>query len=480
MNIQTIHEFVAHGEITRGNVSVPVTIVGKYPSHGAGKVECKVVTGAANWPQEFEGLFDFQNPIALRGKTEAGHDIWSPELRLTSATRGFINIPSSGDLISIEGNVPFFIEGDLSNFDPSIGRFSCVVSLTPTPLALLTPGYYLSYPDGTIARRGKLGKKRKGIRWYTKFGQAELIDNYNYIDDKVGFDPASIQIQKCQITIQIRIHRRTTSLKNVFTELENILEEPLLLLSFLSRRNVSWYEARATFFSKDHSQPHRDAIVRHQQDLAYDGDIDVTASRFNVPINPQILSEGLFQTLLTTYRQSPLKNTIRQTIQYLLVTNESGYFEANLGLTYAALESLIDGLSKHHRISYLMGSSKFDKLTKKLEQVIRTEISDPDIAKSVVDKLPELRRPPIRERLLNLLEIYRLNKVRMNSDINTTVQKVLTRRNTFIHSGFVDYDKHFEDFLLLKELIELWILTLLDCPDKAINTSAFRKVALTR
>jgi hypothetical protein len=49
-----------------------------------------------------------------------------------------------------------------------------------------------------------------------------------------------------------------------------------------------------------------------------------------------------------------------------------------------------------------------------------------------------------------------------------------------IHTGEVDADKHRDDFYFLQELVELWLLTILDCPDTAINTRAFRKFILAR
>lgn len=240
MDIQALREFIAHGEIIRDSVSVPVVIVGKYPSHGLGSVQCKIMVEISNLSPDFGDLLDYQRPIQLKGRTEGGHDIWSPEIRLTKVSKGIIQEPLLGNPLSMEGIATFFIEGKLSNFDASKGKTVCVVSLTPTPLALLTEGYYLRNWDGTIVRRGNKLKRRRGIRWKTKLGHAELIDNYDYIDEKVGFDSASIQVQKCQVTIKMETRRRNASLKAMMIELENILEEPLLLLSFLGRQTISW------------------------------------------------------------------------------------------------------------------------------------------------------------------------------------------------------------------------------------------------
>ena len=164
MDIQATREFIAQGEISRDSVSVPVTIVGKYPSHGLGSVVCKIVLEVANLPPDFGDPLDYQKPIQLNGRTEVGHDIWSPEIRLTKVSKGIIQEPLLGNPLSMEGIATFFIEGKLSDFDASKGKTVCIVSLTPTPLALLTEGYYLRKWDGTIVRRGKNLKRRKGIR----------------------------------------------------------------------------------------------------------------------------------------------------------------------------------------------------------------------------------------------------------------------------------------------------------------------------
>jgi hypothetical protein len=345
------------------------------------------------------------------------------------------------------------LEGDFRNFDASKGSSACVISITPTPLGINRDGYYLRDWDGTITRRGK---KRRGIRWNTKLGPAELMENYEYLDENLGFDKALIQIQKCQITIKLKSRRRAISLQSILMDLESTLEEPLLLVSFLSRQSILWYEARANFLSKDQPvKDDRNAIVRHGQNQIYEAKADT--SRFAVPVLPEALNGGLFQLLLNSYEASALKSCIRQTIQYLLTSYEMRYFEARLGLMYAVLESLVHGLSIHHGMAYLMGSSKFDKLSKKLKEVIQREIPEEDVARGVIDKLAELRRPPIQGRLLKILKMYKLDNIRQrhSPDMATALQGILQRRNNYIHQGIIDSEKQPDDLYFLQELIEL-------------------------
>jgi hypothetical protein len=488
MEFQTTHDFIAHGEIIRRNISIPATIVGEYPKYSSGNVYCRVSIKNEDWLPEFGLPFDYQNPTELKGKTEEGKDIWTPSFQITEASRNFLHQPSEEDRFLLKGIATFFIEGDLSTFNVSKGETVCNVSITPTVLALSNDGHYLPNLDGTISW---LGNERQGIRWNTRLGEAELLDTYEYIHEKVAFEKVLVRFQKYQIALKITSDPPTTSLLSLLVEVKDLLDEPLLVLSFLSRKLITWYNAQATFLSADHStEPHRIAYARYQQALGYEPDTSTDSLQFNVPVNKQALKEGVFQILLQNYRNSSLKNTIRQTIQYLMLSHERGYFEAQLGLVYAALESLVDGLSKHHNLTYLMGNSKFSKLSKELEEtifdklsqilgeVIQEKVTDEDIAKQMIGKLPELRRPPIRERLLKLIEKHNLNRLRFNADTVTTVEGIIKRRNTYIHTGTVDYDQHIDDLLLLQELIELWILSLLGCPESAINSLAFRKIVL--
>ena len=50
---------------------------------------------------------------------------------------------------------------------------------------------------------------------------------------------------------------------------------------------------------------------------------------------------------------------------------------------------------------------------------------------------------------------------------------LIRRRNTYIHQGRIDdYGVHYVDLYRIQNLIELWILKLLDYPDTAINDFA--------
>jgi len=131
MDIQTLREFIAHGKISRGSVSIPVTIVGKYPSHGLGSVQCKIVVETPNLPSDFGDPFDYQKPIQLEGKTEGGYDIWSPDIRLTKVSGGIVQESLVEYYLSMEGIATLFIEGKLGNFNWLMATLGAYCPLAP-------------------------------------------------------------------------------------------------------------------------------------------------------------------------------------------------------------------------------------------------------------------------------------------------------------------------------------------------------------
>jgi hypothetical protein len=102
-------------------------------------------------------------------------------------------------------------------------------------------------------------------------------------------------------------------------------------------------------------------------------------------------------------------------------------------------------------------------------------------AEGVIKKLGELKRPAIKDRLNQLLQTYDLDKIKLKqsrTEISFELQSILSRRNTYIHTGAMDIVQHSLDLYLLQELIELWLLKLLDCPSSAILPTGFSSIVL--
>lgn len=159
---------------------------------------------------------------------------------------------------------------------------------------------------------------------------------------------------------------------------------------------------------------------------------------------------------------------------------EQGYFESHIANTYAALETIVAGLSSNgdDDISDSLTSKDFKQLTRKLKAVIKEEVEDEKIRERIVGKLGDLNRRPILDRLMALLDKYKvpLKKIwSSTTDIKAELGKIIRRRNLYIHQGRIDdFSQYYDDYSRLRILIELWILKLLECPEESINDVALQ------
>ena len=420
------------------------------------------------------------------------------------------------------GKAETFIKGNLNEFDPSGGEIICSVYIPTTPLAIVNSNHRL-YPDGTIYIENP-DEKREGIKWNTKYGVAELTNNYIYADEDVGIDKAMLRIQRCQIILKIK-SKEIVSLKLILQELSQIFDDTLWLLSLLSRRRITWYAGEAVYLPGNNSQTKnfKKAFIHRERHLGYEGTMGFGEHEIDLLITADTLRGQLFQTLLTSYNSSRYKETIQQAIIYVLMTYERSYLEAYIGIIYLALETLISGLGGEikNKPQKLLKPSEFKKLRKilgeiteeeikdsrkyqeivnrfevlnrpihsniletnlfsdlcvKFEKAITQNITDPKKSHELTSRLKELNRltrPPIIKRLMALLERYEVPIAKLwppETNIELELSKIINRRDLYIHKGEItDIEQSLYDFARLRNLVELWILKILGYPDEAIN-----------
>lgn len=452
---ELIGNFIARGEFSRGDISFPATIIGSCSKYGYDSVKCTIVPDNNLFLKEFGYLYDLQIPIQLRiPNKNISIPVFLPSTDYHYRSQSYI-----------EGIAEVFIQGNQNDFDATKGEFF-FYALVPE-VSFIKRIDNLDY-DGTI---GPPRNNFYGIRWHTPFGEATLIDNYEFYNDELNQNAVLVRTAKYMITIQNTEDFGTTSMSSILSKVTTTLNDPLILLSFINRKYLTWYEAGATFRSTK-SDFRRTLSVRRQQKIISDSEINASNFSLSLPVKWEPLESDLFQRLLDNFQASPIKKNIEQAIQYLVKSYEKGYFQARLGIIYAALESLVDGLSDADQLTYLLSSSRFKHLVSKLKPVIEGEIPKQDINKGVINKLTELRRRSFAERLLILLNKYDLDDIELyDKNIASELNALLGRRNLYIHQGKIDETNVF-DFYRLQKLLEIWILKLLNCPDSAINLSS--------
>src|SRR5207237_1239924 len=142
---------------------------------------------------------------------------------------------------------------------------------------------------------------------------------YSYFEQKVGIEKALTRIRRYQITLYPNVNG-SISLADLINRLDKILQDPCLILSFLSRKQVIWYAADADFISNTDTQDNRQATAYWERRAISDLEDQIELDGFRLPVKQRSLIEGVFQILLSTYQNSIFKDTIQQIIFYLVAS----------------------------------------------------------------------------------------------------------------------------------------------------------------
>ena len=473
MEERDLINFAAHGKLIQENKEIGVLISGAYHIYGYAPVKCNITPlNSDNEKQEIH-IYPFNQKVIseILGRCEDGEGIWIQEL-----TEG--NTTHRNGQTTWQGIAKLFLKGDIDNFNATEGKIYFSAFIPSTPLAESGAHYIRSY-DGTIQIENN-DKSRRGVKWSTKLGEAELIDNYHYKTSKYEIDNATVRIQRSQINLEIKI-QGAVSFKVLTTELVHILDDALWLISFLSRKRLVWYAGEFAFVSDKHE--HKMAKISRETWLGYIDNNDRDFRPFELLISLDFLKEGFLQNLVDNYLASSYCALMKQAIIHLMMSYERGYFEAHLSGVYAAIECLVDGLSdkEGENDSYILPPQTFKSIIPEIKKLIESHINNQMSAKLIIKNIERLNKSSTKpqgfaEKLIKALNHYNVNyKILWKKDTNIKedLREIRKRRDFFIHQGKLEnFNAYYSDFLLLRTVCELWILKLLDYPDEKINSDA--------
>lgn len=456
IDYQTVNQFYAKGEFSFSGSTIPAELNGKYKSYSNDAVEFNLWSDASEAPIIFDASMSFPYNVSFVGKTEHGESIQLLGIK-PNAIVGFNHL---------EGDARVFIKGDV-DYIVKPGETLSIYSIV-TPTTLIFPDWtYLRNYDGTITTIGT-ETERIGIPWNINNGTARLIDRYEYVDGNDKDENVTLRIQTNSLVLTIHPEVET-EIKAIFLQLQKLMFEDLSILSFIGRKRISLIEANA---SVEVDGKVKSAFARYR---TWGGFYNLPSdqSQLRQLIMPRSLQDGVFKTLVENYRISPYKSVIDRTIPYLLTSYEDGYVETHLNNAYASLESMVDGIGSKFNQEFLIRSNPFKRLSKKIENLVKQEVEEAEIADGIIKKIPELRRRSFLDRLIFLLDNQSVNTKLIwppGIDEPTEFHELLKRRNLLIHTGTMDQGETWRfDLNRVQKLVELWILKLLDCPESAIN-----------
>jgi len=466
-------KITARGILRGEHIECPVTITGEYSEFDADPVIYKIMLDMPYFSQYIDNRRSHNDRLSVRGETDEGKQIFIPDFKITSYA-SYTGPGYSHDnpkQVVWTATADTFVEGQLGEFETAGGEVICSLFTSPSPFS--DSGVdYLRYQDGQI--KLKDNRERRGIKWMTPLGEAEYIDEYDYLtSERVGIEAAVTQIKRSCILLR-SVPKEKANLEEILINAQEDFDNVMWLMSFLARRRIVWYEGKARFFPTESAYGFRQVFIRRNKWLGY------TNKRVdNHPlIESDKLRDGLFEQLLSQYQSSPFRDIIHQTIIHLLMSYEQAYLENQYTSVYTGLEGLVSGLGSGNPIGVLVTDSKFKEIRKKIEAVLKNELDSTDLVEGMSKKISELQRRSFKDQLLLQLQHYQIEIETLwpratNGEAVKNLRDLITRRNKYMHQGRMeDNAKYYQDILRIQYLLEMWVLRLLQCPEDSVSDLA--------
>ncbi len=456
-NHTNIVQYMFHGEIFKDDISVSAVLAIRYDEHGHEPVECDVLIKKDEKKSNLwvSNLSYTGETIQARGTNHEGRKIWIPKLRIVDT--------SSGTDYFLKGTADLYVEeiwgGAFDNFENSDDSVNCYLAIPYTHLTTLKGDAWTD--NNTVYHHRK--QETTDITWETSLGKAELIRDINTVSTQIGLKKAKVNITECRIKLVIASHK-INDLESFIDELNIDQDEVLWLLSFLSKKRIVWY--RATFNT---------ILVRRKSDFI-GREANEVKTMLRLLVQPDELRNKTFEQMYSKLKESPYAEGLIGIIQNLMTTYESNYLEGHLAMMYTIFEMLVSELADE-KISYNFEEGEFSVLKEQLEKEVKKILKANDvnskIRSDVYAKLPELRRKSYETKIMLLLNEHGLLNTQYWSeevDFINRLKLLISRRNTFIHQGkIIDYSSSYEDYILLRYVISVWLAKLLGLEKEKLN-----------
>lgn len=188
-------------------------------------------------------------------------------------------------------------------------------------------------------------------------------------------------------------------------QLADVLESPLQLISFLSRRHVNWLSL--TLASR-----YQDGNSAQFRELKWlrGGIMPDHRAKVELIANPYRMKATGIASLIANFANSQYRDVLFTAMEYLPSASQARYVEAKLLFGFTALETLVNGIHKADASDKNLATGDFDRLARQLRGAIEqyrsaTSLSA-EVAGNIAAKLPELNRPPVAGQIEALIHPF--------------------------------------------------------------------------
>lgn len=264
-----------------------------------------------------------------------------------------------------------------------------------------------------------------------------------------------------------------TNLTTILDLIEAELTDILRLLSFLSREWVEWFGISVTAeWPLGNTRQFTKAIRREQiwERRPVDGNEDPL-------LDESALLDGTFSRILSALLSSPLKKALKRTMAYSLSSRHGPGDESDFLLAFAALETLINALDDQDPL-LPQKDIAWNALSKSLKKCIDEHGKARNLPAEKIllirDKISELRRPPVIDRMMFHLTRLTLetgdlwqNQLGSGSNFKNGLSTAISQRNDLVHATTVeDFGSMRRNFVRIQLLFERLVLRILGYTDR--------------
>lgn len=453
--LETIH---VHGTAsTSSGMSAPLAFSVTYPKYRPGPLRVQGIVTDSNCDRFEIASASRYNKVQVWGQLPSGEvlRLENPHFNLSKET-------------GIDGSCSGFTHGIESPLEFTGGKYKIVVTLPyvkefDTPISETTS--YL----GTIE---SARSATDGIKWQSHLGGAALTDIYCYERPFEQRDML-VRVKKAVALFEGEITNTVVPLEFV-SVIEEEMDDPLRLLSFLSRSILRWFEIEASFQPSDADNFSRWSFVKRR-----DSRSRVDVEKDSVLSQPQ-LAQGGFEVLLKGLRASPIKDWLRTAMVYVGSSHQKQSLEDSLAAAYLALEALSLGFARSTGTETVLVGQDDEKFLSLMQSTIEAFCKEgsieADVKQQLIGSVKSSPRTSLKRRVKALIEDKQIPTEDLwppGTKFSEGLQRVIDRRNKFIHEAKIP-SPHWpisKDMQRIQDLVERSILVLLGWNPSQIDAS---------
>ncbi|MHA1757142.1 MAG: hypothetical protein ACTSVV_10255 [Promethearchaeota archaeon] len=300
----------------------------------------------------------------------------------------------------------------------------------------------------------------------TEIGLLSFSQRFNFLDITINQRKGEYRYYSNAAIIEIE-SVKSNKYNEKIDEAKELVEDYLYLISFISRKWVRWNQYTSFVTTNDKKE-----IIAKQEYFQKGYYPEEDKERIeNFIIEPENLSNFL-EISYPIYKNK--KDYLKSILAYYITSQEEKLMESAFLMLCITIEALIYQYSEHEGASFIMNKNQFKKLSRLLKQVISEFSRKENIDKELIfNKLPELKRRPIRSSLKLLIEKYNIYIKDLYPDAKKEF-KFLELRNKLLHQGKIsNYYELFKEKMKLQYLVERIILRMLGWGREKGSTSDF-------